>query len=233
MYELWSKNWRLFWSTMREYLSSTGTMILFLQSGSHHSTSCSETKNNSSKRLDDHWFRHICSWCELWCSISHYTHREKILSPCRNFSKHTLLTFLYYTMKETCTLRDGSEHGRIILGAWQLSEWHSQRQEKDETLLAYLQNGIDTIDCADIYTGVEQAIGKVITQLQTLITPPLPRVHTKHVPDLDTIRSWNISPETTRSLIDTSIARIRKNCLDLVQFHHCRLLLFAWGHWYN
>lgn len=82
-----------------------------------------------------------------------------------------------------------------------------------------MQNGVDAVDCADIYTGVEEAIGKVIEQIQRS-THSLPRVHTKHVPDLDAIRSGNITSETTRSLIDRSIERIKKRCLDLVQFHH-------------
>ncbi len=119
-------------------------------------------------------------------------------------------------MNNTITLRDGKTHGRIILGGWQLSEWHSTRQNYQETLKSYVENGIDAIDCADIYTGVEQAIWIALSANKTSWKV---RVHTKHVPDLDAIKNRTITEQETRTLIERSISRIQKPFLDLVQFH--------------
>ncbi len=75
---------------------------------------------------------------------------------------------------------------------------------------------MDAIDCADIYTGVEETIGRA---LEHMTEAPRPRIHTKHVPDLDAIRRGKVTPETTRSLVRRSLERTKRKCLDLVQFH--------------
>lgn len=118
-----------------------------------------------------------------------------------------------------CTLRNGDSHSKIILWGWQLSEWHSEHQSNPiDIYRAYIEEGITAIDCADIYTWVEESIWK---SLDTLYGPGhiLPRIHTKHVPDLAAIENRDITEEWTRSLILRSMQRTRRAYLDLVQLH--------------
>jgi aryl-alcohol dehydrogenase-like predicted oxidoreductase len=53
---------------------------------------------------------------------------------------------------------------RVIKGGWQLSAGHSERVSTDPAadMQAFVDAGIDTFDCADIYTGVEELIGRFI-----------------------------------------------------------------------
>ena len=118
-----------------------------------------------------------------------------------------------------CNLRNGDSHSKIILWGWQLSEWHSDNQANPiDIYKAYIGAGITAIDCADIYTWVEASIGE---SLDTIYWSGhiLPRIHTKHVPDLVAIENREITEEWTRSLILRSIQRTRRAYLDLVQFH--------------
>ncbi len=92
----------------------------------------------------------------------------------------------------------------------------SQVFDASSMIQAYWEAGIDSIDCADIYTGVEDTIWEYISQQITRI----PRIHTKHVPDLESIRTRQITPENTRLSIERSLKRLQIKKLDLVQFHH-------------
>jgi aryl-alcohol dehydrogenase-like predicted oxidoreductase len=111
---------------------------------------------------------------------------------------------------------------RVIRGGWQLAGGHGpvDRQAAVEDLAAFYQAGIITFDCADIYTGVEELIGEFrAKQRDRHGAAALARlkVHTKFVPDLDML------PRMTRgyvqSIIDRSLARLKLDRLDLVQFH--------------
>lgn len=115
-------------------------------------------------------------------------------------------------------MRDGTRHSRIIMGAWQLSEGHSDSQRGLETLRAYVRHGVDAIDCADIYTGVERAIGEAFPADRPDLGTP--RVHTKHVPDLSEIRARSVTVAETRARVERSLQRLGRERLDLVQFHH-------------
>ena len=108
----------------------------------------------------------------------------------------------------------------IIAGAWQLSEGHSARAIDRAALFAawdlLAAHGCDTLDCADIYTGVEALIGdyraaRVRRRVQ---------VHTKFVPDRDALAQ--IDRASVTRVIDRSLARLRTDVLDLVQFHWWR-----------
>ena len=59
------------------------------------------------------------------------------------------------------SLSPGYEISRVIRGGWQLSASHSQAVSDDPVgdMIAFADAGITTFDCADIYTGVEEAIG--------------------------------------------------------------------------
>jgi aryl-alcohol dehydrogenase-like predicted oxidoreductase len=111
---------------------------------------------------------------------------------------------------------------RVIKGGWQLAGGHGriERERALEDMLLYVQAGITTFDCADIYTGVEELIGEFLRRhRKDLRTGTLPevQVHTKYVPDLD-----SLSTLTRRDVefgIDRSLQRLGVQRLDLVQFH--------------
>ncbi len=126
---------------------------------------------------------------------------------------------MYNKTLPSCHLRNGDIHSRIILWWWQLSEWHSdKRADPTNIYRSYIANGVSAIDCADIYTWVEEAIGKSLSGLYPQ-GGSLPRIHTKHVPDLTDIEQGNVTEAWTRELILRSLERTQRSCLDLVQFH--------------
>ena len=119
-------------------------------------------------------------------------------------------------------VRPGYSISNVIRGAWQLSGDHGRvdadRAVPDMVRLA--DAGIDTFDCADIYTGVEEMLGRFRIELaRTRGQDRLDqvRIHTKFVPDRDSLAS--LSLEQVEAGIDRSLARLRVERLDLVQFH--------------
>ena len=119
-------------------------------------------------------------------------------------------------------VRPGYSVSKVIRGGWQLSGGHGRvdadRAVPDMVRLA--DAGIDTFDCADIYTGVEEMLGRFRTELaRTRGRDRLNsvRIHTKFVPDRDSLES--LTPVRVEAGIDRSLARLRTERLDLVQFH--------------
>jgi aryl-alcohol dehydrogenase-like predicted oxidoreductase len=112
-------------------------------------------------------------------------------------------------------LAPGYSISRVIKGGWQLALGHSNvppREEAHRDMAAFVDAGLTTFDCADIYTGVEELIGS--------FTPPPDRgvqVHTKYVPDLAILETVDLA--VTRAIIERSRTRLRSASLDLVQFH--------------
>jgi aryl-alcohol dehydrogenase-like predicted oxidoreductase len=80
---------------------------------------------------------------------------------------------------------------------------------------AFVQAGITTFDCADIYTGVEELIGEFLRRHGGAL-PPV-QVHTKYVPDLESLP--NLTGRDVERSIDRSLRRLGVERLDLVQFH--------------
>jgi aryl-alcohol dehydrogenase-like predicted oxidoreductase len=117
-------------------------------------------------------------------------------------------------------LRPGYPIPPVILGGWQLSAGHSEQRRAPsqihQTWDRALDLGFDVFDCADIYTGVEALIGEYVSRRRAAGTR-LPRVHTKLVPDLG--RLAGIDRGYVERIIDRSLARLRVERLDLVQFH--------------
>jgi aryl-alcohol dehydrogenase-like predicted oxidoreductase len=111
---------------------------------------------------------------------------------------------------------------QILKGGWQLSEGHSQMmdvQQAIEDMRTFVEAGITTFDCADIYTGVEELIGKFLKKYKHTIDSgelPAVQVHTKCVPDLDELPIF--TKAKTEALVDRSLKRIGVERLDLVQF---------------
>jgi aryl-alcohol dehydrogenase-like predicted oxidoreductase len=120
------------------------------------------------------------------------------------------------------SLSPGYEISRVIRGGWQLSASHSQSVSDDPVgdMMAFADAGITTFDCADIYTGVEDAIGvfrQRYGELRGTEALAKIRVHTKFVPDLAALP--HIDKAYVERVIDTSLRRLRMERLDLVQFH--------------
>jgi aryl-alcohol dehydrogenase-like predicted oxidoreductase len=104
---------------------------------------------------------------------------------------------------------------RLIKGGWQLAGGHGpiDRARAIADMSAFAEAGITTFDCADIYTGVEELIGGFLRQWRG----PAVQVHTKYVPDLDTL--GRLSRADVARVIDRSLSRLGIERIDLVQFH--------------
>ena len=119
------------------------------------------------------------------------------------------------------TLRDDYTISKVIKGGWQLAGGHGpiDARQAIADMREFVSAGITTFDCADIYTGVEELIGKFLQTHQSEIDsgelPPV-QVHTKYVPDLDVLAT--VSKADTEKIIDRSLARLGVERLDLVQF---------------
>lgn len=127
-------------------------------------------------------------------------------------------------MTERLQLRDGYTCNRVINGCWQLSEGHTLKGQLDlqDVMHAFhelAEQGFTTFDCGDIYTGVEEFLGKFINELKNGqgISPNDIQIHTKYVPDLDMLSEVDFA--YTEKIIDRSLKRLNKDVLDMVQFH--------------
>ena len=110
------------------------------------------------------------------------------------------------------------EVSRIIKGGWQLSAGHSDRISNDplQDMYDFLDVGIDTFDCADIYTGVEALIGSFINDKRKRDNHKPIKVLTKYVPDYNQLGKLNKAD--VERIIDRSLLRMNLEQLDMVQF---------------
>lgn len=115
-------------------------------------------------------------------------------------------------------LAPGYSIATVINGCWQLSPDHGggPASEADifNTFSELVEHGFTTFDCADIYTGVEQLLGRFRRRLPD---PDRIQVHTKLVPDKSTLH--RLTASQVDAVIDRSLKRLGVDCLDLVQFH--------------
>ncbi len=117
---------------------------------------------------------------------------------------------------------DGYTISALIVGGWQLSDGHRAAAVDEAALLrdlaAAARAGWTTLDCADIYTGVEELFGRFrATHGASLREDGVElQVHTKYVPDLDELSS--LTSESVERVVDRSLRRLRVDRLDLVQF---------------
>jgi aryl-alcohol dehydrogenase-like predicted oxidoreductase len=119
---------------------------------------------------------------------------------------------------EVVTLAPGFVVPRIAKGHWQLAERHGApwaREAALDDMRRFVEAGITLFDCADHYVGVEPLIGEFRRRYPEHARRL--RVSTKLVPDLESL------PRLRRSdverIVDTSLARLGQERLDLVQFH--------------
>lgn len=124
-------------------------------------------------------------------------------------------------MTERITLQPNYSISRIIKGGWHLAGGHGNIDTNTaiEDMRAFVEAGITTFDCADIYTGVEALIGQFLKKYKSQITSgalPAVQVHTKYVPDYAALET--LTKKDTAAIIDRSLQRLGVERLDLVQF---------------
>jgi aryl-alcohol dehydrogenase-like predicted oxidoreductase len=129
----------------------------------------------------------------------------------------------------------GFSISRIIKGGWQLSQGHSEgsKDHAVDDMFAFAEQGITTFDCADIYTGVEELIGKFLAERKRKTgTISDVQVLTKFVPDLDILP--RITKAYVEKVIDRSLKRLGVDQLDMVQFSWWSYSIPMWmetAHW--
>ena len=122
---------------------------------------------------------------------------------------------------EMALLRPGHRISRVIKGCWQLAGDHGEVRPDQAVadMEAFLDAGITTFDCADIYTGVEDMIGRFIADVRRRRgseTADRIMVHTKLVPDLG--RLSDIRSDEVEAIVDRSLKRLQIERIPLVQF---------------
>lgn len=122
------------------------------------------------------------------------------------------------------TLDNGYSFSRVINGCWQLSAEHCLKGQLDidDAIRGFhmlRERGLTTFDCADIYTGVEEILGRFVNELKAMggYSHDSIQIHTKFVPDLNILDQIDFA--YTEKVIDRSLLRLHRDCLDLVQFH--------------
>ena len=130
-------------------------------------------------------------------------------------------------MKEQ-ELVSGYSISPVIKGGWQLSEGHSLTSTISSNsavgdTVAFVESGISTLDFGDIYTGVEDLIGRAIKQLRSVhgeSARELVQLHTKYVPNDDNLNNFDKSD--VERIVNRSRARLGVDTIDLVQLHWWR-----------
>lgn len=106
---------------------------------------------------------------------------------------------------------------RLVKGGWHLSGDHGpiDAGQAVEDMAAFVEAGIDTFDCADIYTNAEDLIGRFRVRFPELARRL--RVHTKYVPNLSDLA--RLDAAAVQRTVDRSLRRLGLERLDLVQLH--------------
>ena len=121
-------------------------------------------------------------------------------------------------MIETVDIAPGWTVSRIAKGNWQLAAKHGAAYERDAAIAdmrAYVEAGITLFDCADHYVGVEELIGEFRRRYPEHARRI--RISTKLVPDHESLA--RLTRADLEKIVDTSLARLGQERLDLVQFH--------------
>ena len=117
------------------------------------------------------------------------------------------------------SIAPGYAISRLLKGGWQLAGGHGTIDHADvlTDMDRFVDAGVTTFDCADIYTGVEALIGEWLARQRHRGERRHAQVHTKYVPDLDQLPT-HCKADVSRG-IDRSLARLGVERLDLVQLH--------------
>jgi aryl-alcohol dehydrogenase-like predicted oxidoreductase len=108
----------------------------------------------------------------------------------------------------------------LLKGGWQLASGHGQPVDSATAMAdmdRFVDAGMTTFDCADIYTGVEALIGDWLKRRRAHSDAVPVQVHTKYVPDLDRLPTHSRA-DVVRG-VDRSLARLGVERVDLVQLH--------------
>ena len=122
----------------------------------------------------------------------------------------------------------GYEISPVIKGGWQLSSGHSlnieiQEQAAISDMISFIKAGITTFDFGDIYTGVEELVGKTLVQLSQEMGANAReevQLHTKYVPNETFLKEFDSSDAI--NIVNRSLARLGVDQVDLVQLHWWR-----------
>jgi aryl-alcohol dehydrogenase-like predicted oxidoreductase len=125
---------------------------------------------------------------------------------------------------ESLELAPGYRISRLIKGGWQLAGDHGpvERERAIADMAAFPDAGVTTFDCADIYAGVEEMIGRFREDYgRRRGAEALSRikVHTKLVPDAERLPP---SRAEVQGIVERSLQRLGQDRLDLVQLHWWR-----------
>ena len=121
---------------------------------------------------------------------------------------------------ERVELAPGYTVARVINGCWQLSAGHQSASLDLDAVLDGWQRladaGFTTFDCADIYTGVEELLGRFMSRWRDRGGDPAAiQIHSKYVPDLDDLAG--LTRSHAEAIVARSLARLGVERLDLVQ----------------
>jgi aryl-alcohol dehydrogenase-like predicted oxidoreductase len=120
-------------------------------------------------------------------------------------------------MAPRISLSDGFSISRIMKGGWHLAGGHGEidRVAALRDMAAFVEAGITTFDCANIYSGVEQLIGDFRRGYPEHAKRV--QIFTKFVPDLADLAT--VARRYVEAVIDRSLMRLGLEQLDAVQFH--------------
>lgn len=115
------------------------------------------------------------------------------------------------------TLSDGFEISRVIKGGWHLAGGHGPIDPlaAQRDMATFVEAGITTFDCANIYTGVEQLIGDFRRNYPDHAKRV--QIFTKFVPDLPDLPI--VDRHYVETTINRSLTRLGVEQLDAIQFH--------------
>ena len=136
---------------------------------------------------------------------------------------------------QSVTLAPGFVVSRIAKGNWQLAARHGApyaREAAIDDMRRFVEAGITLFDCADHYVGVEELIGEFRRRHPDHAR--CVRISTKLVPDLESLP--RLRRRDVDQIVETSLARLGVERLDLVQLHWWDYAAPAWletAHWLN
>ena len=106
---------------------------------------------------------------------------------------------------------------RVLNGMWQVSGAHGFDPNRDDSVAAMTKcasDGFTTFDLADIYGPAESYVGEFCSGPKSSSLSQECQFFTKWVP-----RPGPVDQQTVTAAIDRSLRRMRKEQLDLLQFH--------------
>jgi len=119
---------------------------------------------------------------------------------------------------ERIVLRENFNISRVVKGSWQLASDHSGvgSEAAIEDMFAFVDSGINTFDCGDVYAGVEELIGKFIKERKRRNGHADDvKVLTKYIPDFSELAT--LDKQDIGLVIDRSLKRLNIEKLSMVQ----------------